>query len=146
MKNKTLSVGDLIDSRCTKCRKITNHTLVAMVEQKPARVKCNTCDGEHNYRDPDAPKKTKARTAGTKKAVKVSRLKPEMREVEQREWENLRPNMNSSKAIDYAMDGEFEVDNLINHPVFGLGLVQQVCGSKKILVLFQDGKKLLRCA
>lgn len=145
MKNKTLSVGDRIDARCTKCRKVMNHTLVAMVDQKPARVKCNTCGGEHNYRNPDAPKKTKA-TSATPRKTRAPRVKPDIREVERQEWETLRPNMNSAKAVDYAMDGKFLVDTLINHHVFGLGLVQEIRGIRKILVLFQDGKKLLRCA
>jgi hypothetical protein len=146
MTNNTLSVGDRIDARCTKCRKITNHTLVAMVEEKPARVKCNTCGGEHNYRAPRAAAKSKSDTSAPKKAARVSKAKSDPREAERKEWESLRLDMRSSKAIDYAMNGEFEVDTLINHQVFGLGLVQQLCGPRKILVLFQDGKKLMRCA
>src|SRR5947208_272159 len=34
------------------------HTILAMLGAKPARVRCNTCQGEHNYRHaPASPKK-----------------------------------------------------------------------------------------
>jgi hypothetical protein len=33
----------------------------------------------------------------------------------------------------------------MNHPVFGLGVVQRVVGTRKIEVLFEDGKKTMRC-
>lgn len=143
---KNLSVGDRIDARCTKCRKTMNHILVAMVDQRPARVKCNTCGGEHNYKDPDAPKKTRAAATTKTKTTRVIKTKANIREMERLEWEKLRADMNSSRAVDYSMDGKFNVDALINHPVFGLGLVQEACGSRKIMVLFEEGKKLLRCA
>ncbi|MBN1140469.1 MAG: hypothetical protein JXB25_01545 [Deltaproteobacteria bacterium] len=135
MKNKTLSVGDSIEARCTKCRKILNHTLVALVAERPARVKCNTCGGEHNYKDPTA-------TA----IKKGPRKKADPGAAQRLEWETLQPGMNQAGAVNYAMDGRFAVGGLINHPIFGLGLVQQTAGPSKIWVLFQDGKKLMRCA
>jgi len=146
MTEKTLSVGDRIDARCTKCRKIMNHTIVAMVASQPVRVKCNTCQGEHNYKNPTPVKKSKASDGGQKKAAKVARPKADSQESVRREWENLCQNMNNAKAVDYKMEGNFPVDSLINHKIFGVGFVQQVCGPKKILVLFQAGRKLLRCA
>jgi hypothetical protein len=144
MEDKTLSVGDRIDARCTKCRKILNHTIVALVEELPARVKCNTCGGEHKYRKPAQPK-----AKATKAAPKISRVakaKLDLREAEREEWEELQPKMINGQALDYAMDGKFTVGSVINHSVFGLGMVQQVGGPRKIFVLFQEGKKLLRCA
>ena len=133
MQNKTLSAGDHIEARCTKCRKTTGHIIVAMTEEIPAKVQCNTCSGQHKYRPPTAPKKPAVRRTADPKAA------------EKKEWEELRSSMNSAKAIDYSMTGTFKVKSLINHPVFGLGLVQRVAGSQKVEVLFEDGKKTLRC-
>ncbi|HKJ04501.1 MAG TPA: hypothetical protein VJ974_02805 [Geopsychrobacteraceae bacterium] len=133
MQNKILTAGDDIEARCTKCRKNTNHTIVAMTEEVPAKVQCNTCDGQHKFRPPTVPKKPAVRRTVDPKAV------------EKKEWEELVPPMNSAKATDYSMTGTFKVKSLINHPKFGLGLVQRIAGSQKVEVLFEDGKKTLRC-
>mgnify|MGYP001048103249 FL=1 len=133
MESKPLSAGDPIEARCTKCRKNTNHIVIAMVEEAPAKVQCNTCSREHKFRPPTVPKKpTALRTVQPK-------------EAERNEWELLRPGMNTAKATDYSMTDAYKVKALINHPVFGIGLVQRLAGSQKIEVLFQDGKKLMRC-
>ena len=43
------------------------------------------------------------------------------------------------------MKGKYRVNDLVEHPVFGLGVVKLVVVPDKIAVLFQGGKKLL-CA
>lgn len=134
MQNTTLSAGDPIEARCTKCRRNTNHIIVAMAEDVPVKVQCNTCGCQHKYRPP---------TAGKKPAVRRRTIEP--KEVERKEWEVLRPSMNSAKATDYSMTSAYKVKDLINHPVFGLGLVQRVVGLQKVEVLFEDGKKTMRC-
>jgi hypothetical protein len=53
--------------------------------------------------------------------------------------------MNLAKATDYSMTATYKVKALINHPVFGVGLVQRVVGSQKVEVLFEDGRKTMRC-
>jgi hypothetical protein len=133
MQSPTLSAGDPIEARCTKCRKITNHIIVAMTEKGPVKVQCNTCSGQHKYRSPAAPKKpTVRRTVDPK-------------DSERKEWVTLRPDMNLAKATDYSMTATYKVKALINHPIFGVGLVQRVVGSQKVEVLFEDGRKTMRC-
>lgn len=133
MQSTTPSAGGPIEARCTKCRKITNHTIVAVTEKGPAKVQCNTCSGEHKYR-PSTP---------VKKAPVRRTVDPKI--AEQKEWEDLRPGMNSEQAKDYSMTAAFKSGSLMNHPVFGLGLVQRLAGPRKIEVLFEDGKKTMRC-
>jgi hypothetical protein len=133
MQSTTLSAGDPIESRCTKCRKNTNHIIVAMTDEGPAKVQCNTCGGQHKYRPPTAPKKAAVRRTVDPKIA------------EQKEWQSLRPGMDSKQATDYSMTTAFKVDSLMNHPVFGLGLVQSLAGPRKVRVLFEDGKKTMRC-
>jgi hypothetical protein len=65
--------------------------------------------------------------------------------AEKEDWQRLRPNMDSSKALNYSMDGVYCVRNLIKHPLFGLGVVQRSIGDHKIEVLFEEGKKIMRC-
>ena len=50
-----LRLGDVIDDFCVKCRRITNHAIVSMVDGKPAKVRCRTCYSDHDYRHEKAP-------------------------------------------------------------------------------------------
>jgi hypothetical protein len=144
MTDKILSVGDRVDARCTKCRKLLNHTIVAMVDGRPARVMCNTCGGEHNYKDPSAAPQAKT-SASTVKKTSRTKASPGVK-AERQQWDNILADMDPSTAVHYAMDGCFRVGTLIDHPVFGLGMVQETLCPDKMRVLFQDGKKTLRCA
>lgn len=133
MQDATLSVGDSIEGRCTKCRKNTAHIIVTLVEENPGKVQCTVCNREHKYRPPTAARKPAARRTVDPK------------EAERQEWQALQPTMNPAKATDYSMDATYKVNALINHPRFGLGVVQRVVGPQKIEVLFEDGRKMMRC-
>lgn len=133
MKNTTLSAGDPVEARCTKCRKNTAHTILSMEEEAPAKVECGICNRQHKYRPPTIPKKP-----APKRTV-------DPKEEARKEWAALRPGMNVSKAADYSMDANYKSGALMNHPLFGIGLVQRVVGHRKIEVLFEDGRKTMRC-
>ena len=150
MTAKKLSAGDIIESRCTKCREVLNHRIVAMVEGKIVRVECNTCLGVHNYYPPPAVKEAKApKTAAVKKPRSTSAVPRASRrdpvEVEREEWASLHPTFDYEKALPYDMNGRFVTKRLILHPIFGIGVVKAVIVPNKMQVLFKDGIKLLRC-
>lgn len=48
-------LGDIIDDHCIKCRRVTNHAIVSLVESAPAKVRCRTCYHDHDYRHEQAP-------------------------------------------------------------------------------------------
>lgn len=133
MQNPALSVGDQIEARCTKCRKNNTHTIIAVEEETPAKVECDVCNRQHKYRPPTVPRKPAPRRT----------IDPN--EDARKEWATLRPGMKVSKATDYSMEAPYKRGSLMNHPVFGLGLVQRVAGHRKVEVLFEDGRKLMRC-
>lgn len=149
MTTRILSAGDIIEARCTKCREVLNHRIVAMVEGKVVRVECNTCNGVHNYHAPPAAKVAKAPRTTTSKprsttaVPRVSKRDPA--EVEREEWASLHPTFDIEKALSYDMNARFNVKRLILHPSFGLGVVKAVIVPNKMQVLFKDGIKLLRC-
>ena len=58
--SKPLSAGSTIETQCTRCRTLTNHTIVAMVGEKIVRVECNTCHSMHNYHPVKAAKEPAA--------------------------------------------------------------------------------------
>jgi len=133
MQSPTLAAGDRIEARCTKCRKNTSHAIVTMGEEGPAKLQCTTCNRQHKYRP------------ATTTSKPVARRSTDHREAERTEWKKLRPGMNGAVAMDYSMTAAYKVKSLINHPLFGLGLVQRIVGPQKVEVLFEDGKKTMRC-
>jgi hypothetical protein len=48
-------LGDVIDDHCIKCRRVTNHAIVSLVNAEPAKVRCRTCYHDHDYRHELAP-------------------------------------------------------------------------------------------
>ncbi len=50
-----MRLGDVIDDFCVKCRRLTNHSVVSMVNGGAAKVRCRTCYSDHDYRNEQAP-------------------------------------------------------------------------------------------
>jgi hypothetical protein len=50
-----LRLGDVIDDFCVKCRRLTNHSIVSMMNASAAKVRCRTCYSDHDYRNEQAP-------------------------------------------------------------------------------------------
>jgi hypothetical protein len=141
---RKLSAGDNVEAPCTRCRKVLNHTIVAMVGDRVVRVQCNTCGGAHNYRPVAEPKAPVARAAVQKAAPAPRAARKDPGTADREEWEALRPAMENGQPFSYDMNGGYRVNSVVAHPVFGLGVVKTVAPGK-MEVLFQAGKKLLRC-
>lgn len=50
-----LRLGDDVDDYCIKCKRLTNHSILSLVEGAPAKVRCRTCYNEGPYRKGEAP-------------------------------------------------------------------------------------------
>jgi len=137
MTAKKLAAGDIIVARCTRCRALLNHTIVAMVGERVVRVECNTCHGVHNYIGEKTAVASSPRAAGHKGAPGAAKAVKEPGAAEREEWQALLAEMGDRQAIPY--------DDLVEHATFGLGIVRLVTGNK-MEVLFRSGKKLLRCS
>ncbi len=48
-------LGDDIDDYCVKCKRVMNHSVVSLVGEEPAKVRCRTCHQDHDYRHEQAP-------------------------------------------------------------------------------------------
>ena len=55
MRMPDLRLGDVIDDYCVKCRRITNHSIVSLMNGGAAKVRCRTCYNDHDYRNEQAP-------------------------------------------------------------------------------------------
>ena len=52
---REVQLGDVIDDFCVKCKRIMNHSVVSLVNNQPAKVRCRTCYNDHDYRHEQAP-------------------------------------------------------------------------------------------
>jgi len=50
-----MRLGDVIDDFCVKCRRVTNHSIVSIINGEAAKVRCRTCYHDHDYRHEQAP-------------------------------------------------------------------------------------------
>lgn len=45
-----MRLGDYIDDHCSRCKRTSDHSVVAMVGEEVVKVMCRTCNSEHKYR------------------------------------------------------------------------------------------------
>ena len=64
MEQRRLRLGDILDDYCPRERRLTNHAVVAMIEDDIKQTRCTTCDAEHAYKGGKVPKRRKKETPG----------------------------------------------------------------------------------
>lgn len=124
--------GDAL-AYCTRCKMELAHVIIAMVGGRPARVQCKTCQSPHNYRS----------SVGTTSLRKPRVSSPVQRVSVSEHWQT---KMEAKKAVSpkaYRVAEEFKAGEIVQHPQFGLGLVEEVKLNGKIVVLFRAGEKVL---
>lgn len=131
-----IAVGSDIEAYCTKCKMVLGHTVVAMDGNKPRRVKCNTCGGDHNYRATKPVARTTSKKAGKGKS-------PTRRT--RQSWEEVMQEASTKPHKTYSMSGSFGEGDWIEHNTFGLGCVQSFTPPNKITVRFADSTRMLIC-
>ena len=62
MEQRRLRLGDILDDYCPRERRVTNHAVVAMIEENVKQTRCTTCDSEHAYKGARVPKRRKKET------------------------------------------------------------------------------------
>ena len=147
---RPLKVGGDVDSWCTKCRLMLTHRIVAMVGPKPARVECETCHSQHNWRERapgDGPAREprmvgSAAVPRTPRQSHVTRLEQERRDREQ-SWERAVTGKLVGEFVKYNVKAQFKVGDLVKHPKFGDGVVTQVLDKNKVEILFRDEPRRL---
>src|SRR5690606_9704222 len=113
-----------------------------MVGPKIARVRCNTCMGEHAYKAPKAARTTTTTKRATKTASKT-KAKASSARAEADTYESLMRGKDPASAVQYSVRGQFATGQVLSHPTFGLGVVAAVRGVGKIDVVFTGGVKTL---
>ena len=125
------AVATRICLECKKCECERFFTVLAHSTKTSAKVQCEVCKAKKTYKLPStkkkkARKKTTRRSAAEKHADKFKELK----------------DAATGDAIPYRMTSQFSVNNAIDHPKFGLGIVTEVSGHA-IQVTFEDVDRAL---
>jgi hypothetical protein len=66
---REVRLGDIIDDYCVKCKRLTNHATVSLMNDQPAKVRCCSCYKEHDFTDCVVPP--------TKRELKIMQLAAE---------------------------------------------------------------------
>lgn len=133
MAQASLKKGARVESWCTRCREMTEHIIAVLEAKAPRRVTCTVCDGTHNYRPSPPRSRTSAKTKRGGATPKPS------------DWEELMGVADLDSVRPYAMRRAYAKGDVINHKVFGLGIVVREVTERKMEVSFQDGVRLLAC-
>ena len=60
MEQRPLRLGDLVDDYCPRERRVTDHAVVAMIDDAIKQTRCTACDSEHPYKGGQAPRRKRA--------------------------------------------------------------------------------------
>src|SRR3982750_623888 len=71
MEQRRLRLGDILDDYCPRERRVTNHAVVAMIEEDVKQTRCTTCDAEHVYKGGKAPRRRKGEPAAPPPSVPI---------------------------------------------------------------------------
>jgi hypothetical protein len=127
------TAGENIASHCTKCKQFLDHAIVAMDGETIAKVKCKTCGGTHKYRSAEDAAKTR-----------TPRKKEDPTRTAEVLWENCLAEAKGKERI-YDMGGKYRVGDIVDHRVFGKGIVRKTY-LNKCDVLFKDKERLMASA
>lgn len=167
--------GDRIEARCSRCSDCTGHIIMAIVNGEIVKVKCCACGSEHKYRPQRIAKKGQENTATTavrrigagedRKSVMAEAERParaarpaaaprvsaatrkaaqNSADAEQR-WRKSLERPSAPEPRPYAITIELAAGDVVNHPVFGMGVVESVTRPDKAQILFRDSSRALRC-
>jgi hypothetical protein len=140
-------VGGEVDAFCTRCRLTLAHTILAMVGTKIVRVRCNTCGGDHAFRsapgttDKPSPSSRASGGASSSRAPRASRPTAEEKVIIS--FEEQLAGKDLANAPRYSPKDTYKVDQVIQHPTFGLGLVTAVRGEKVDITFKSETKTLV---
>ncbi len=120
---------------CKKCDSDRYHTVLAHTTSKTAKIKCEVCGSQKSYSLP----KVASSVAGKAKVTRPRGAKSETarRSSHIAEYELLLSTHEKASPASYSIKEKFAMNQKIEHPKFGLGVVRDV-QQEKIEVIFSD--------
>ncbi len=139
--------GSEIDAWCTKCKLDLNHRIIAVKNDRIARVECLTCRGHHQYRRPksaEPPARAKRTTRkAAPRAAAGARARATAATKLREAWEEATTGKTASNFTKYNTATVLQEGQLVRHKKFGDGIVAEVLEGDKVSILFEPGTKTL---
>ena len=117
MQQRRLRLGDILDDYCPRERRLTNHAVVAMIDDEVRQTRCTTCDADHEYRhgkvlplkkkkdaNPLAPEATTAEVSPRVAPAPVTAAEPSVPEVPVDAAAELTPPVDEPQSVSLADD------------------------------------------
>jgi hypothetical protein len=139
----THKVGGEVDAQCTRCKLTLAHTILAMVGPKIARVRCNTCGGDHVYRAAPGVTDRPSSSSSTARAARAASAAATKAEKVIISFEEQLAGKDVASAPKYSPKDTYQVDQVIQHPTFGTGFVTAVRGDKVDITFRTETKTLV---
>jgi hypothetical protein len=142
---KKYTTGGNCDAWCTKCKLDLAHTIHAMVDDQPVKVECNTCHGIHKYRPTAAVKEAAKAAAKAERARRSSgtrKTAPKAPPIPT-QWREAMERLHAVDQQRYSVKGLFEVDHIIDHSKFGVGVVVKILEPTRVRVIFRDEERTM---
>jgi hypothetical protein len=111
-------LGTEVETRCRACRATTKHVVVGKVGTKPTRVRCSTCDLEHEYTI------TRARRSADAAPLQLP-------------WAEALARARGT-ATPYSAGASYPVGARVSHGSFGEGVVVRIASPTVCEVLFES--------
>lgn len=165
-----LEAGSRITTSCSRCGDATGHVIIAMVNGEIIKVQCQACGSEHKYHAPKSAKKLResvntvkrrnsdgtsvsvadvsaSRSEAARKAADTRAVARAAKEAAQttESWMIALGKVNTDDPKPYSMKESYAKGDVMSHPTFGMGRVEEVTPPNKVSVLFRQGIKVLRC-
>jgi len=130
-----MKVGGEVDAWCTTCRLMKWHTVVALVDGKPAKVECHGCHKQHQFRaQPPGGGDKSERKPRARAAKAVAPAAPAV------DFDTLLGGR-TGEAKPYSPSTTFALNDVVRHPTFDLGVVTATPAPQKIEITFRGGEK-----
>jgi len=80
MQQRRVRLGDILDDYCPRERRVTNHVVVALIEDEVKQTRCTTCDADHEYKHAKVPaaRRKKPVVAGPGQSVEPVEVDPSL--------------------------------------------------------------------
>jgi hypothetical protein len=118
---------------CKKCNADRYHVVLAHTTSKTAKIKCEVCGSQKSYSLPKA-----GGAAGAKKTTRTrAGSETARRSSHNAEYEAMLTAQEKNAEVSYSIKGKFVLNQKINHPKFGVGVVRDV-QTDRVEVVFSD--------
>ena len=135
-----LEVGAEVEAMCTACKGATIHVISSIKDGKITKVMCKACQKSHRYRPAKEQSENEKQSEKAKSKDKVRRA---ARTRQVKKWNNLLEEADTDNPREYTVSNSYNLQDVIQHSHFGLGVVVKLVDANKIDVAFEEGMKTL---